>query len=127
MADVIAIVADGMATCKMADINADCGRWNSHFIDGWCYCHCGRWNSHIGWNVFKADLIALVADGIATIEQACSKLNQGESEELRVEVKKALEKAERPPLNTSKEEYKALNELKKDNSRMILTADKGWP
>ena len=34
--------------------------------DGWCYCHCGRWNSHTGWNVDMADLIALVADGIAT-------------------------------------------------------------
>ena len=30
MADVIAIVADGIATCKMADVFANCGRWNSH-------------------------------------------------------------------------------------------------
>ena len=29
-ADVIAIVADGIDTCEMADVNADCGRWNSH-------------------------------------------------------------------------------------------------
>ena len=36
------------------------------FWDGWCYCHCGRWNNHIGWKVFKADLITLVADGKAT-------------------------------------------------------------
>ena len=28
-------------------------------------------------------------------------------------------------MNISKEEYKALNELKKDNNRLILTADKG--
>ena len=50
VADVITIVADGMATL-----------W-----DGRCYCHCGRWNSHTGWNVVKADLIAFVVDGIAT-------------------------------------------------------------
>ena len=63
-------------------------------------------------------------ENIVAVEQACSKLNQGESEDLRVEVKKALMKAQRPPANISKEEYKALNELKKDNSRMILTTDK---
>ena len=66
-----------------------------------------------------------VQEYIVAIEQACSKLNQGESEELRVDVKKALKKAQRPPSNISKEEYKALNELKKDNSKMILTTDKG--
>ena len=49
VADVIAIVADGIAAL-----------W-----DGWCYYHCGRWNSHTGWNVVKAGLIAFVADGIA--------------------------------------------------------------
>ena len=65
-----------------------------------------------------------VREYIVAIEQACTKLNQGRSEELRVEVKKALKKAQRLPANISKEEYKALNELK-DNSRMILTRDKG--
>ena len=69
-----------------------------------------------------------VREYIVAVEQACSKLNQGESEELRVEVKKALKKAQktqRPPSNITKEEYKTLNELKKDNSRIILTTDKG--
>ena len=28
-------------------------------------------------------------------------------------------------MNISKEEYKALNELKKDNNRLIMTTDKG--
>ena len=36
LADVSAIVADGIAT----------------LVDGKCYCHCGRWNSQIGWNDF---------------------------------------------------------------------------
>ena len=62
---------------------------------------------------------------IAAMEQACSKLVQGEAEELRVEVEKALKKIQRPPVNITKEEYKATNELKKDDSRMILTTDKG--
>ena len=46
------------------------------------------------------------------IEQACSKLNQQEAEELRVEVKKALKKTQRPPANITKDEYKAMNEIK---------------
>ena len=50
MADVIAMVADGITTLS----------------DGRCYCHCDRWNSHTGWNVGKGGLIAFVADGIAT-------------------------------------------------------------
>ena len=59
------------------------------------------------------------------IEWVCSKLNQGEAEELRVEVRKVLRKTQRPPVNITKDEYKAMNELEKDDSRMILTADKG--
>ena len=31
LADVFAIVGDEIATCEMADVTADCGRWNSHF------------------------------------------------------------------------------------------------
>ena len=47
MADVIANVADGTATYVTADVNTNCGRWNSHFFE-------------------MADVIAIVADGIAT-------------------------------------------------------------
>ena len=46
-----------------ADILDNYGRWNSHLLDWLCYCH-GRWNSHIGWNCFKADVNAFVADVI---------------------------------------------------------------
>ena len=71
-----------------------------------------------------------VGEYIAAVEQACSKLCQGEADELRVEVKKALKKTQntpRVPLNITREENKALKELKKDRSRIILTTDKGWP
>ena len=40
-------------------------------------------------------------------------------------MKRALKRAQRSPVNISDEEYKALNELKKDNNRLILTPDKG--
>ena len=32
MVDVIANVADGTATYVTADVNAECGKWNSHFL-----------------------------------------------------------------------------------------------
>ena len=61
------------------------------------------------------------------VEQACSRLNKGEADEIRVEVKKALKRActSRPLPNISKKEYQALKELKEDRSRVLLTADKG--
>ena len=45
-----------------------------------------------------------------------------------MEVKKILKRAQnnkRSPSNITKEELKAINELKKDQERIILTADKG--
>ena len=78
----------------------------------------------MGQNLPSAPNVHLLGN-ISAIEQACSKLNQGEAEELRVEVKKVLKKTQRPSVNITKEEYKAINESKKDDSRMILTADKG--
>ena len=47
---------------------------------------------------------------------------------MRVEVKKTLKKTQntpRTPSNITREEFKALKELKEDKSRIILTADKG--
>ena len=65
-----------------------------------------------------------VTEYVAVIEQACSKLQQGEAEELRGEVKSIIKKTYSPPQHHQgrKEGY---TELKKDPSRMILTADKG--
>ena len=59
------------------------------------------------------------------VEHACSKLNQGEAEELRVEVQNVLSKVQLPRTNISKEEMKAIKELKEDGTRMILTTNKG--
>ena len=49
----------------------------------------------------------------------------GEAEELRAEVKAVIKKIHPPKTNITKEEQKAMNELRKDNNRVILTADKG--
>ena len=69
-----------------------------------------------------------VNEYITAVEQACTKLEQGKQEEFRVEVKKLLKQNQskrREPTNISKEEYRALRELKMDNNRIILTADNG--
>ena len=69
-----------------------------------------------------------VREYVAAVEQACSRLSQGEADELRVEVKKTLKKIQNKSKTTSNiisEELKALKELKEDKSRIILTTDKG--
>ena len=67
-----------------------------------------------------------ISEYVAAVEQVCSRLNKGEADDIRVEVKKALKGAQctpRPAPNISKKEYQALKELKEDKSRVILTAD----
>ena len=63
---------------------------------------------------------------VAVIAHACSKLQQGEAEELRWKVKTIIKKTFNHQPNITREERKAITELKKDPSRMILTADKGY-
>ena len=64
-----------------------------------------------------------ITEYVAVIEQACSKLQQEEVEELRGEVKSIIKKAHSPSPNITREERKAIRELKEDKSRMVLTAD----
>ena len=69
-----------------------------------------------------------VREYIVAVEQACSRLTQGEADELQVQVKKTLKKAQNQTStssNITQEEFRVLKELKEDKSRMILTADKG--
>ena len=44
---------------------------------------------------------------------------------MRAEIKTVIKKIQTPRPNISREEQKALKELRKDNTRVILTADKG--
>ena len=62
---------------------------------------------------------------VAAVEHACTRLEEGKVEEFRVQVKVAIQKIKKPKPNLTKGERKAIGELKKDQSRMILTADKG--
>ena len=62
---------------------------------------------------------------ITVVEQACLKLESHSAEELRAEMRGALRHSQNPKSNITKQEVQALAELKKDQSRVILTADKG--
>ena len=66
-----------------------------------------------------------VIECITTIEEVCQKMEKGEVEELRGEVKAILKRAHPPKPNISREEQKAMKELRKDANRTVLTADKG--
>ena len=58
-----------------------------------------------------------IGEYIAAVEQACQNMVQGEAEKLRAEVKAVLKKSQPPKTNITKEEQKAMIELKKDTNR----------
>ena len=62
---------------------------------------------------------------ISAIELACQKLTEQDAQEHGAEVNIMLRKAKPPKSNISREEKKALKELREDQDRMVLTADKG--
>ena len=62
---------------------------------------------------------------VPAVEHACTRLEEGKAEEFRVQVKVAIQKMQQPKPNLTRGERKAISELKKDPSRMVLAADKG--
>ena len=66
-----------------------------------------------------------VSEYISQIEKACQQLDQGKAEELRGETKATFKNIRPPRPNISKKEEKAIQELRKDQSKIVLTADKG--
>ena len=66
-----------------------------------------------------------VIECVTAIEEVCQKLERGEEEELRGEVKAILRRAHPPKPNITREEQKAMEELRKDTTRTVLTVDKG--
>ena len=64
-------------------------------------------------------------DYITAIEQACLKLEPHNAEELRAAMRGALRNSQEPTSTITKQEVQVLAELKKEQSIVILTADKG--
>ena len=66
-----------------------------------------------------------VGEYIIAIENICNQLQQGKAEELRGEIKSVLKNIHTPRPNITREERKAIDELRKDETKMILTVDRG--
>ena len=66
-----------------------------------------------------------IGEYVAQVEKLCQQLKQVEAEELRGEIKSILKKIHPPKSNITKEETKAIKELKEEKDRIILTMDKG--
>ena len=66
-----------------------------------------------------------IGEYITAVEKTCQNLTQGEADEMRAEIKAAIKRSHPPRPNITRAEQKALRELKKDDTRVILTADKG--
>ena len=64
-------------------------------------------------------------DYIAAIEKACSTMEPNSAKELRAEIRGALKQTHLTRRKINREEVQALTELKRDSSKVILTADKG--
>ena len=75
--------------------------------------------------ILLSDLGPPMVECITATEEICQKLEKGEAEELRVEVKNILKKAHAPKPNITKEELKVIEKLRKDDTQIVLTADKG--
>ena len=66
-----------------------------------------------------------VSGYILQIKRVCQQLEKGKVEELRGEIQQILKKTQLPKPNITQEEAKAIQELRRDKQRVILTADKG--
>ena len=64
-------------------------------------------------------------DFITAVESVCHKLLDQDLQELRAETNCLLRKARAPRDNITRQEKKTIRELKKDEDRIVLTADKG--
>ena len=64
-------------------------------------------------------------DYITTVETMCGKLKAEDAMALRTDINALLRKAKIPKPNLTKEERIGLTQLKKDQHRVVLTADKG--
>ena len=62
---------------------------------------------------------------ITSIESACQRVDHQEAEELRADINRVPRSSHTPKPILTKEELKALSELKKDSNRIVPTAAKG--
>ena len=66
-----------------------------------------------------------VGEYIVVIENVYDQLQQGKAEELRGEIKSVIKRIQAPKYSITRKERKAIEELRRDKTRIILTVDKG--
>ena len=59
------------------------------------------------------------------MEVACQSLNPTDAEDLRSDISRILKHSNPPKPNLTREEWKALKQLKSDKDQIIVTVDKG--
>ncbi|XP_072039090.1 uncharacterized protein [Amphiura filiformis] len=81
----------------------------------------------LGYGVSPDNLThsSIVDEHIVACERACWKLPKPEAAQLRAEIVGTLKSAKLPPSNIGKDERVAINQLQKEESIMVLGADKG--
>ena len=62
---------------------------------------------------------------VTAVEVACQSLKPSEADEFRADIARILKQARPSKSNISKEEWKAIKELRADKDCLVLTADKG--
>ena len=62
---------------------------------------------------------------ITVTEIACQSLNRTDAEELRADISRILKQSNIPKANLTKEEFKAMKELRSDRDHITITNDKG--
>ena len=58
------------------------------------------------------------------IKIACQSLNPTDAEEVRADISRILKQSKPPKANLTREEWKAIKQLRSDRDHIILTADK---
>ena len=79
----------------------------------------------LGLNFTPAPTKLPLVDTIAAVEEGARQLNEEDAEDLRGRVCGILRRAKPPKDNLSKEQRKALKELRSLKNEVILPADKG--
>ena len=63
---------------------------------------------------------------ITAIELACQSLRLTDAKELRADISRILRQSKPPKSNLTREELKALKQLKSDKNHIILMTNRGW-
>ena len=95
-----------------------------------------RWVQNYSSRMLSTDEINVLAKGLnfaptptsipvpEIVEDSLRKVRYGEAEKTRITIVRILKRAKTPPPNITKSDFKAIKDLRKDNTIMILPAER---